>query len=158
VNQPYIDVISLDDYWKSFSPEVQTDYNWIANHRATPYQQMALVPGTFYRSGTDSQDTQAGYIPAYFNYANNVNLSCDLPIAPRGLTGIFDGCLIWMVLGFDAVSFVQQGVTYIGEQDAPEIARVWQREVASPVRSDLAHQRTRKQIVSSVLMQQWVSQ
>ena len=46
VNQPYIDVISLDDYWKSFSPEVQSDYNWIAAHRATPYQQMALVPGT----------------------------------------------------------------------------------------------------------------
>ena len=62
-----------------------------------------------------------------------------------------------MVLGFDSVTFVQDGSTYIGEQDAATIRLIWRSQVSLPVRTDLAHQRTRKQIVTSILMPQWVN-
>jgi hypothetical protein len=153
LNQPYIDVISLDQYYDFFDPSVKPAYDWLAAHPATPHQQLALIPGTFYRPGSDDPGRQAAILQGYFDYANNANQSCNMPLGPRGVTGTFDGCLVWMVLGFAADTFTQDGTTYVGETDsrAATISAVWRQEIALPIRPDLAHQLTRGQILQTVL-------
>jgi hypothetical protein len=157
-NQPYIDVISLDDYGKEFTPGLRTPYEWFATHPATPQQQVALVPGTFYRDGTDNPTQQATYLAGYFSYANEKTLSCNRPLGPRGVTGSYDGCLVWMVMGWLADNFTDNGTTYVGELDprAAPISNAWRQEIAIPVRPGLSYERTRQQIVST-LLQQWLS-
>ena len=158
LNQPYIDVISLDDYYQPFSPELENYYNWIIQHRATPQQQIALIPGTFYGDGINDPTVQAGYLPGYFAYANDKNQSCNLPLGPRGVTGSFDGCLVWMVLGFAADTFTNGDTTYVGVLDprAVPISTVWRGQVALPIRSGLAYEPAPQQIVST-LIRQWLN-
>ncbi len=159
LNQPYIDVISLDQYYDYFDPSVKPRYDWIVAHRATPQQQLALIPGTFYRPGQDDPGRQAGILLGYFAYAEIANQSCNLPLGPRGVTGSFDGCPVWMVLGFAADTFVQDGTTYVGELDprnAALISTIWREELALPVRPGLSLELTRHQIVST-LMRQWLT-
>jgi hypothetical protein len=159
LNQPNIDVISVDEYYDVFDPAVKSRYAWFVAHRATPQQQLALIPGTFYRPGQDDPGRQAGLFQGYFDYADNANQSCNLPLGPRGVTGSFDGCPVWMVLGFAADTFVQDGTTYVGELDprnAAVISAVWRAELALPVRPGLSLELTRQQIVST-LMRQWLT-
>ena len=162
--KPYMDVISVDSYYKPFPNSnsnsidgVQWYYDFLVPRRATASQQIALIPGTFYRSGKDSQSTQASYIPYFFTYANNANQSCNLPLPSRGVTGSFDGCLVWMVMGFPADTFVD-GSEYVGELDprANLIRQVWEGEVAQPIRRGLSIELTRQQIVSTLLTK-WLS-
>jgi hypothetical protein len=151
--KPYMDVVSLDSYYQSFSPNVKSYYDWLAAHRATPQQQLALIPGTFYRSGI-SPSTQASYLQGFFDYANNANQSCNRSLGSRGVTGSFDGCPVWIVMGWLAGNYTDTGgTTYIGELDSRSqaIATAWRQEVALPLRSDLAHQLTPGQIVSAIL-------
>jgi len=159
LNQSYIDVISFDDYYKNFS-ELRTPYEWFATYPATPQQQMALVPGTFYKDGKDNPTQQSQYLQGYFAYAEEKNHSCNRPLGPRGVTGSYDGCLVWMVLGWLSNKFTDtgNGTTYVGELEpgAEEIARVWRQEVALPVRGGLSYELTRQQIVST-LLRQWLS-
>ena len=167
-NQDYIDVISLDAYWRPFYTDpnsgldyVQAYYDWIVAHRATPHQQLALIPGTFYQQGDVPlvqriPSFQASYIQGYFDYANDANRSCNLSLGSRGVTGSFDGCPVWMVLGWLAGNYTDGSVTYIGELDpsSAPIASVWRQEVALPLRPGLAHQLSRAQIIGS-LISQW---
>jgi hypothetical protein len=157
-NSEYIDVISLDRYYDFFYPDVQPYYDWLAAHPATPQQQLALIPGTFYRPGTDDPLRQAEILQGYFDYANNANQSCNLPFGPRGVTGSYDGCRVWMVLGWPADSSYADPnsptTLYVGELDprlAATVGEVWRAEVALPLRPGLAHQLTRGQILNTVL-------
>ena len=162
--KPYMDVISVDSYYSPFTNPnngndyVQKYYDFLVPRRATPYQQIALIPGTFYRNGRDNQNNQASFIPAFFDYANNANQTCNLPLPSRGVTGSFDGCLVWMVLGFAADTFNQNGNEYVCELDprATVIRQVWEAEVALPERRDSSIELTRQQIVST-LMTQWLN-
>lgn len=140
VNRSYIDVISVDIYYKSFATNVKPYYDWLETNRAKPDQQLALIPGTHIRSGIDNPAVQASYLPGFFDYANNANLSCDLPLGGRGRTGFFDGCPVWIVLGWLGNNYAEGGVQYIGERDSPSaaIADVWRARVAVPLRPDLA--------------------
>jgi hypothetical protein len=101
LNAEYIDVISMDIYYVDFSTHLSARYGTLQEYRATPYQQFALVPGTFTggkepQSGTDA----AARLSGYFSYASTMNQQCDLPLGPMGRTGIYDGCPVWMVAGW----------------------------------------------------------
>jgi hypothetical protein len=156
LNQPNIDVISIDRYGVPFSPTVEIYYDWFAVHPATPHQQLALIPGTFHRTGDDSPQsaaTSASYLQAYFDYANNANQSCNLSLGSRGVTGNYDRCRVWIVLGFLTGDFTQDGDLYMGEQDpaSAPIATTWRAELALPLRPGLAHQPTAVQMLSTIL-------
>jgi hypothetical protein len=140
VNKPYIDVISVDVYRKSFSSGLKRYYGWLAAHRAKPDQQLALIPGTFYRQGKDKPTTQASHLRGYFDYANNANRKCNLPLGTRGLTASFDGCPVWIVLGWLAHNHTEGGIEHVGERDkrSAPIAKIWQSQRALPLRPDLA--------------------
>jgi hypothetical protein len=101
INQPYIDVISMDIYDVDFRPTLSERYEYLHTHRATPHQQLALVAGTF-TGGYKKQDGAAAVsrLSGYFNYAAQMNQHCDLPLGPAGKTGIYDGCPVWMVAGW----------------------------------------------------------
>jgi hypothetical protein len=79
LNQPYIDVISLDKYNVPFT-QVKPYYDWLVNNRSKPSQQFALVPGVFHGiSPYSNPSTAASNLIGYFNYANNVNTNYDSP-------------------------------------------------------------------------------
>lgn len=150
LNKDYIDIVSLDDYDVPFGwgNNVQPDtsvmvyYDWLINHPATLQQQLALIPGTFVG--------QEGVIPSYFPYPNYVNgQGCDLPLGPRGITGSYDRCRVWIVFGWLAGN----SPGYVGELDprADGIRDIWQPEVKKPLRADLANQRTPAKLFQPVL-------
>lgn len=149
VNRSYIDVISVDIYNASFATTVKPYYDWLSTHRARPDQQMALVPGTHYRSGSGgySAASQAAHLQGYFSYANTENQNCSLPFGSRGKTGMFDGCPVWIILGWLAYNHVENGVTFKGERDPSswQIADAWRGELANPVKTDLAEELKRWQ-------------
>ena len=132
-NRPYIDVISVDWYYVGFS-EVQPAYDTLVDVRAKPSQQVALIPGTFYRSGKDNPATQASIVQGYFPYANSRNQSCNLPLGDLGATGYFDGCPVWMVLGWLAPNFQDGSTHYVGLLDptSSAIKTAWDAELALP--------------------------
>jgi len=155
VNRAYIDVISVDIYRVDFVSVVKPYYVWLEAHRAKPDQQMALIPATHHRSG-DTAAIRMGIAVTlydYFDYADEANESCDLPFGSRGLTGSFDGCRVWMILGWLAQNHSEAGIGYIGARDpaAGQIATVWQSRRALALRPDLARQVTPGQLVPVLL-------
>jgi hypothetical protein len=91
-NRPYIDVVSLDIYHRLFD-DVSVYYEYLIDHPATPYQQLAFIPGTF----TDQQQNavRAKTFLADFLFAADLyNAHCDLPLGPTGVTGMYDGCRV----------------------------------------------------------------
>jgi len=155
INHSYVDVISFDVYLQPFSA-LWSDYQWLIDNHAKDDQQLALIPGTFYypESAADEPgavSTQAGLLKKYFDYADYQNQSCDLPWGSRGRTGSFDGCRVWIVMGWLAGNFFGDGHLHVGEQGPPEIASFWNAKRALPLRPDLAHQVTRGQLVPTIL-------
>jgi hypothetical protein len=139
LNQPNIDVISVDHYRTPFyrtalNPNVQAYYDWFIAHPATPQQQLALVPGTFFVPGTDDPATQASYLQGYFDYANSMNSNCNLSLGTRGSTFNFDGCRVWIVMGWLAGNYD----VYVGLLDprSAVIANTWRKE-ARPTRAQI---------------------
>jgi hypothetical protein len=131
-NQTYIDVVSEDDYNVDFGGNPEAFYANILTAPATDYQQVALVPGVF-STPTD----QLSYLQGYFDYANSENQACNLPLGPRGLTGSFDGCPVWIVLGYPA----NNSGGYTGPVDSnSDVATAWHQEIALPLSPNLAHQ------------------
>jgi hypothetical protein len=112
---PFVDVVSLDKYLKPFAGPcqitinqeaacVQPYYDWLVGHPAYQGQQIALVPGTFVKTDSNNNlltnpQNQANLLPGFFNYAARMNRSCNLPLGATGVTGIADGCPVWVVNG-----------------------------------------------------------
>jgi hypothetical protein len=158
LNRTYIDVISADWYYVDFttiqnSSSLQAFYSVVAAHRPKPDQQLGMIPGTFYRSGQDDPATQVSHFQTYFPYANAMNQTCSLPLGNRGVTGYFDGCLLWMVLGWLGPNYTQGSTTYVGLLDSTStmIKTAWDNERALPLAPALAHQRTPAQIIQPIL-------
>jgi hypothetical protein len=140
LNDTYIDVISIDYYEGPFD-QIEGDYYWLKTHAPTNYQQLGLVPFVGNRTGQNaiSPATAASWLFAYYEYAAYHNQTCDLPLGPTGVTGLFDGCRVWAITGWPGVdySLVYPTQTYVGFYDptSAPIRDAWriQREV---IRSD----------------------
>jgi hypothetical protein len=159
-NRTYIDVVSADwtdDGNNNDIATAQPFYSVVAANRPSsrPDQQLALLPGV-YHAPVD----QLTHLQGFFDYANQTNtdpntgqLSCNLPLGPRGVTGIFDGCPMWIVLGWFSGNITVGNTTYVGMLDpaSASIKTAWETERAIPLAPGLAHQRSRAQIVQSVL-------
>jgi hypothetical protein len=136
LNQPYIDVISMDWYGLDFAPAVKMYYQNLYGNRATAHQQLALVPGTF-TGGYEQQsgDQGAWRLSGYFEYANTMNQSCNLPLGPAGKTGYYDGCPVWMVAGWMGGVTPPPGASNYYPIDNPASIKVfnrWQQQFAVP--------------------------
>jgi hypothetical protein len=143
-NRPYIDVISTDWYSRYFDDDLQQFYITVREQAATPYQQVALFPGVF-----SAPKSQLSYLQGYFDYATTANQTCNLPLGPQGITGLYDGCPVWIVMGF--LSGDYNGAEYKGLLDPASraIRTAWEAEVAlTPVTST---QRARSKILLPVL-------
>jgi hypothetical protein len=97
----YIDVVSLDKYGVPFSV-LEPYYDWLFANRPTTYQQLALVPQTFFVVGaqSDPADTVARRLQGFFDYAAAANKKCYLRIGRTGVTKSADGCPVWLVAGY----------------------------------------------------------
>jgi hypothetical protein len=136
-NQPYIDVIATYDYYINFDPTLTLKYRWLKQHRATPYQQFALVPGTFTHLPKQDGAAGASRLSGYFEYATIENQTCDLPLGPTGATGIYDGCPIWIIHGWTAGTKSPADATFIVPLDHPQSALIhdrWQAAFVIPRR------------------------
>lgn len=136
-NQPYIDVISMDIYEEEFQPAISERYQYLYAHRASTYQQLALVAGTFTGGVHNQTGAQAASrLSDYLAYAAQMNQQCDLPLGPIGYTGIYDSCPVWMAAGWiGGVSPVPEGNHYyfpIDNQSSVVVLNAWQAAVAVP--------------------------
>ena len=147
-NRAYIDVIS-EDYYSIGSVGVSPFYSIVAAFPAKPDQQLALFPGVF-----SAPQDQAQWLSTYFDYANNLNQTCNLPLGSRGITGISDGCPVWIVMGWLSGDY-QGNTLYRGLLDpsSATLAAIWRAAVALPLAPGLAHQRTPAQIVMPIVKQ-----
>lgn len=156
VNRAYIDVFSFDWYNTPLDPlfsNLGQAYAIVFNSRPKPDQQLALIPGVY-----SAPQSQEGYLQGYFDYANNNNQSCNLPLGSRGVTGIFDGCPVWIVLGWlsnDCTPANCGGTAFSGMLDgspaSTAIRREWDTELQLNLSPNLAHQRLPEQIVQPIL-------
>jgi hypothetical protein len=148
-NRAYIDVIS-DDYYDVGFDFVRPFYTVLTSDPAKPPgQQFALIPGVF-----SAPTNQGQYLQSYFDYGDYMNQTCSLPLGSRGVTGIYDGCPVWVILGFLAPNnTLPNGTVYLGllDPNSKPIATVWENQLALPLRPGLAHQRTRGQALLPAL-------
>jgi hypothetical protein len=158
-NRAYIDVVSADwsdDGANNDISTIQPFYSVVAANRPKPDQQLALLPGV-YHAPVD----QLTHLQGFFDYANKTNtdpntgqLSCNLPLGPRGVTGIFDGCPMWIVVGWFSGTITVGNTTYVGML-APASASIktdWETELAIPLAPGLAHQRSPAQLLQPILL------
>jgi hypothetical protein len=124
-NGTYIDVISMDFYSTQFYDGLYQFYWDLSQSPATPHQQLALIPGVF--SATPSQ---LPYLPSYIGpgeYPSYANQTCNLPLGPQGVTGFYDGCLVWVVMGWMTGDV---DVTGILDPASTAILDYWEQQVA----------------------------
>jgi hypothetical protein len=142
-NRAYIDVISADwsaDGGGNNIASATPFLSAVAANRAKPDQQLALIPGVF-----SAPTNQLPNLQGFFDYANNTNQTqtCNLPLGSRGVTGFFDGCPVWMVLGWLATDVTVGKTTYLGmlNPNSISIEAKWDGEVSVPLTPSLAHAR-----------------
>jgi len=157
-NRDYIDVISADwsaDGGNNNIAATQRFLSVVATYPlpSRPDQQFALIPGV-YSAPVD----QLPHLQDFFDYANETNQAhgCNLPLGSRGVTGFFDGCPVWIVLGWLSNSFTQGNTHYVGMLDpasaaSASIKQAWEAERALPLAPALANQRTPAQIMPPIL-------
>jgi hypothetical protein len=134
LDAPYIDVVSLDDYQvgsatADFLTVVKPYYDWFIAHPAYPGQQIALIPGTFVGRGTDPA-TQAKNVEEYFDYATSMNQSCTFPLGSGFVTGIYDGCPVWLVVGF-VYNDTPDGYIGLSDPAAAAVQAAWGTELSN---------------------------
>jgi hypothetical protein len=148
-NKAYVDVISFDWYnlfWAgSGNTGVQTAYAQVLLSLPKPDQQLALIPGVY----SAPIPSQQPYLAGFLNYANTANQTCNLPLGDRGVTGYFDGCPVWIVMGWQAPNY--QNYVGILDPNSASILMDWQAKIALPLSPPLARQLTPAQIIQPVL-------
>jgi len=152
-NRSYIDVISADwsaDGGNNDIASMQSFLSGVAAVPSKPDQQLALIAGVY-----SAPVNQLPHLQGFFDYANQKNQAsgCNLPFGNRGLTGFFDGCPIWIVLGWFSGQVTAGGSTYVGmlEPGSELIKQRWEQERALPLAPALAHQRTPAQLLPPIL-------
>jgi hypothetical protein len=154
-NRDYIDVVSADwsdDGANNTMASAQQFYSVVAANPPNnkPDQQLALIPGVY-----SAPDNQLEHLKDFFDYANytNEHQTCNLPLGSRGITGVSDGCPIWMVLGWLSGRATAGGKTYVGmlESGSEDIKEAWEDELELPLAPALDHQRTPGQILQPIL-------
>jgi hypothetical protein len=127
LNDPAIDVVSLDNY-DVFVSSLRDELDWFIS--STPEQQIALVPGVFYEDDWSFiAKVRAGFrLKGYFAYANELNRRCDVGLGRVGRTGNDDGCRVWIVAGWSAIP---QDGGYLGllHPDTAPLADTWRNEL-----------------------------
>jgi hypothetical protein len=148
-NRDYIDVISTDWYDADF-PVVDSFYAAVAVSPPKPDQQFALIPGVY-----SAPNNQLSHLKSYFDSANFANQTCNLPLGDRGITGIFDGCPVWVVMGWLSADYFEprNNTEYIGMLDpaSTPIRSAWEAELALPLAPALAHQRSPAQMIQPMV-------
>lgn len=135
----YADVVSIDndgptetqlfDAVISGIDTLHTYYNWLSSTPAYYGQQIALVPPTYipYPYEVTNDLEAAANLTPFYNYANELNQTCTLPLGGAGQTEIFDGCPVWIVAGW----FYQDGNPFdgrLGENVPPDLHSAWTTE------------------------------
>ncbi len=129
LNDSAIDVVSLDIYQADFNEAIKDHYDWLISQ--PEQQQIALVPATHHRIGSDSDSQASARLKAFFNYANRLNQRCERPVGRVGRTGNYDGCPVWVVAGwlaqpvYEEASVVHHGLL---NESSSEIRSAWSRE------------------------------
>jgi hypothetical protein len=118
----FVDVISVDLYTGDFNGGLLPYYTFLIGSRVTSAQQIALVPGDF-----ADPSLPAGMLADYFNYANQANEACNLSVGGAGITGSFDGCLVWDVLGFQASTLFNN----------PAVGDAWKNEASYTIQTSV---------------------
>jgi hypothetical protein len=154
-NSSYIDVVSFDGYLVSIDAYIGPATTAVHSSASDPLvsrpdQQVALIPGVFSSFPAGQQNN---FMDGYFSYASIANQTCNLPLGNRGVTGIGDRCLVWMVTGFLPYDDPADKISGMldTDQNAKNIASHWRAEVALPLSSSLASQRTPGQMIPPVL-------
>jgi hypothetical protein len=152
-NRDYIDVISADwsaDGGNNNIASVQPFLSLVAANRPNSSQQLALIPGV-YSAPVD----QLPHLPGFFDFANQMNQAqgCNLPLGTRGVTGVFDGCPVWIVLGWYSGTIADH--TYVGmlQPGSELIKQAWEDELHHPLAPSLAHQLSPAQIMQPILQE-----
>jgi len=144
LNDPAIDVVSLDKYEVPFS-SLEDEYEWFVS--SMPQQQLALVPGTFWMAD-ESPYPARNILYGYFDYANRKNRVCDVGLGRVGRTGHYDGCRVWIVAGWSSIpwyavldatirtEYVPGVNNYVGllHPSSAPIADAWRSELAKAPR------------------------
>jgi hypothetical protein len=78
---------------------------------AKPGQQLAMIPAVY--SGPVDQ---LSHLQPFVDSANRTNQrqGCTLPLGTAGVTGFFDGCPVWIVVGWLANDDTEGKTTYVG--------------------------------------------
>jgi hypothetical protein len=137
LNAPYVEIVSFDQYLVDFNNTVKPVYDYFLAHPGYPGQQLALIPGTFvyYYSQTGQYVdpvAQARLLEEFFDYANNVNKSCTLPLGNNGVTQSFDGCPVWMVTGW-LYGTCCEGFIGLNDPSTGPIQAAWEAELSTPL-------------------------
>lgn len=142
-NGSYIDVLSDDDYNNDI---YASWYDLVYFDPVKPSQQAALIPGVF-----SAPNNQLSYLQSFFQFANSLNQTCNLPVGSHGITGIYDGCPVWIVMGW--MTGVDGSYTGIFENGSASILAAWQSEVAlTPVTPKLQKAKALQPILQLLLM------
>jgi hypothetical protein len=141
-NRSYIDVMGLDDYNNDVD---EPWYNLVLAYPLYPSQQAALIPGVF-----SAPTNQLSYLQSFFQFANSLNQTCNLPVGSRGISGIYDGCPVWIVMGWmTGVDGAYNGIFVSG---SASILAAWQAEVAlMPVTPKLQKAKVLQPIINLLL-------
>ncbi len=137
LNGPYVDVVSFDQYLVDFNNTVKPVYDYFLAHPGYPGQQLALIPGTFVYDYSQTGQfvdavAQAHLLEEFFDYANNVNNSCTLPLGNNGVTQSFDGCPVWMITGW-LYGTCCEGFIGLNDPAAGPIQAAWEAELSTPL-------------------------
>lgn len=156
LNEPYMDVVSMDIYGIDFkNSALSALYEFVYEHRPTPYQQLALVAGTFTMEGQSQAEIQhqALRLEGYFGYAASMNQSCELPLGRTGVTGLYDGCPVWMIAGFTGgvTPVPEEPILPIDHPDSLPVFNAWQNAFAIR-RVDPTNIRRARALVPSLLL------
>lgn len=141
LNQPYIDVVSLDIYRNNFS-NIRPYYDGLVANPASPYQQLALVPGVFQRDAGEysiSDADAAALLPGFFDYADEMNRNCRKSSINNSMntepTSV-NGCYVWMISGWPNFDFAypEGGSTYYGfyYPTSEQIRAAWRKHMFKP--------------------------